>query len=55
MYAWYIVQSQNKDFSGMFSPVSMKVGNDSAPTEDDLAFENLYPALIECFAIIICG
>ncbi len=39
----------------MFSAVSAKVGNDSAPTEDDLAFENLYPALIECFAIIICG
>ena len=31
------------------------LGADGGPSEADVAFDNLYPAIIQCFAVILCG
>lgn len=39
---------------GVASSTATFVGDDAVDLSD-VAFSNLYPAVIECFAIILCG
>lgn len=50
------LDAQVRGGTKMLSSVpSTAATNGTAVDDDDIAFENLYPALIECFAIILCG